>query len=224
MIAEQMPATDSWLIIIFFIALGLFAYVRMNYPKRLSQLFKAALNMGSAREIMREENPLGQRASIILSIIFLLLMPVLIYQAITIYHPEISNSSGIVLYLKITGILLLIYALKLIVLRATGIALKANSAVSEYTFNIFLLSQVSGLFILPIVVLLTYSLFSPAPLLAIGFLIFLFAYIVRIFRGFGMSLGRPGLSSLHLFYYFCALELVPAIILTKVYLLMTAHN
>lgn len=224
LIGQPIPNDDNWLLIIFFIALGLFAYVRMNYSRRLSQIFKAALNISSAREMMREENPLGQRTSIILSIIFLLLMPVLIYKAIIIYSPSLASGTGFLLYLKIVGILTLAYILKLGFLKVTGAALNAPQAVSEYTFNLFLLSQVSGLFIFPVAVLLTYSFFSPALLLIIGFFIFFFSYIVRIFRGFSMSWRWSGVSGLHLFYYFCALELVPAIILTKIFLLITASS
>lgn len=224
MVGQPIPHDDGWLLIIFFLALGLFAYVRMNYSRRLSQVFKAALNTSSAKEMMREENPLSQRTSVILSIIFLLLMPVLIYKTIVLYSPALASGTGFLLYLKIVGLLTLAYLLKLLFLRVTSTALNSTYTASEYIFNLFLLSQVSGLFIFPVAVLLTYSFFSPAPLLVIGFFIFFFSYIVRIFRGFSMSWRRPGVSSLHLFYYFCALELVPAIVLTKVFFIITASN
>lgn len=224
MVGETIPTTDEWLIVVFLLALSLLAYVRINHAKRFSQIFKAAMDISTAKEMMREENPLGQRASVILSMVFLLLLPVLIYQAVLMYSPALAGSSGILFYLKITGLVLLAYFVKILALRVTGIALNTRSAVAEYIFNLFLLAQVGGLFIFPVAVLLSYSLFSPALLLIIGFSILFFSYIVRIFRGFSLSWGRPGLSSLHLFYYFCALELVPAIVLTKVFLLLASSN
>lgn len=220
LVPKHLAGGDDWLLVVFLLAFGLLAYLRVSYSKRLSEVVKAAYDNSIARELLRGENFFVQRISLILSLIFLLTISSFIYILLRDYLPRWAPTYGILAFLQIMAAVFLLYILKLAIIRFIGFIFKEQALATEYAFNIVILVQIGGLLVLPVAVLLNYSYLSPLPLLVVALFIFLIAYIIRLFRGFSIGWNRSGVSRLHLFYYFCTLELLPAVILTKSILLL----
>ena len=213
----------SWQLAIFLVSFIILAYLRTGYAKGMTETLRAAWDGSLAREIFREENLLTQRSSLLLLFNFFLVTPLIPFHFIANSGAVSSNAYGFLLYLQLFGLLLAIYLTKFIVLKLTGFIFNTQNSIDEYLFHTIVLLEVSGVFFLPIAILLTYSSLSPAILFAFAILIFLSAYTIRVFRGFRMNWRSAGLSRLYIIYYFCALELVPAIVLSKLLLIVAAH-
>ncbi|MBL4586195.1 MAG: DUF4271 domain-containing protein [Flavobacteriales bacterium] len=85
---------------------------------------------------------------------------------------------------------------------------------SRYDHTLFLSSL--GLLLLPITLIFFYASAVPPivpyyfGLTAIGFF-----YLKGVYRGLILAIGTASISPLHLFYYFCALEILPAFTLVR---------
>jgi hypothetical protein len=92
----------------------------------------------------------------------------------------------------------------------TGNLLKVQS------FNLNLFLTVSGLALLPLNLLIYYSPQVPVRfLLYIGMVIAFIFYFKGVIRGISLAMGNRSLTALHLFYYLCALEILPVFVLVR---------
>jgi hypothetical protein len=86
-----------------------------------------------------------------------------------------------------------------------------------YRFSGNVLLSLAGLMLLPLSILL---LFSPQiPLLAItigGFGLLGFFYLKTLMRGLQIAMISNSISPLYLFYYFCALEMLPVFVFIRI--------
>ena len=216
---KPLPADSSWLLFVFFSALCILAYLRVSYSRQLREVFKAAYDKAASRDLLREENILTRRFTLLLLLVFFASSSALIYQYLRESDSfQISDSYTFYTFLKIMGILILGFLGKILLLKSIGFILKKEQEISEYIFYIFLYSQVLGVFFLASSIFIAYSPIGMMPLLTIAIIFFGIAYLLRIFRGFRLAMSKGGLSKLYIIYYFCALELVPAAIITKILL------
>lgn len=224
MIAKYAPASDDWLLGVFLLALGLLAYLRVGYSRRLSQIIKASYDKSAAHELFREESTLRQRSSLMLLFIFLLSFSSLIFLFVRSFASSLIAPISFFTYVQIMVLVLLAYFIKIILVRFIGFIFKQQMLAREYSFNMIILLQVSGLLILPLVILLNYSYIAEMPLLVVALFVLAVAYTIRLLRGFGIGWNKSNVSRLHLFYYFCTLELIPAVLLTKSIMIVAGSN
>jgi hypothetical protein len=85
----------------------------------------------------------------------------------------------------------------------------------EYRFTTIVFNQVFALIILPIVILLQYSQVPTGILIYTSIGLVLTFYFFRLYRGFIISALEQNLGFMYIFLYFCALEILPLLILIK---------
>jgi hypothetical protein len=109
-----------------------------------------------------------------------------------------------------------IYLVKLLVLKIAGTIFNLNREMSTYIFNIFLINNILGVALVPILVLFVFFGFMQLTwLLFIGIALACCAYIYRIIRGILISLTSTSVSFAYIFLYICALEIAPLFIAIK---------
>jgi len=128
---------------------------------------------------------------------------------------EILGQSGIWLYLIIAGLVMLWYFIRFMVTMLVGFISNANKLFREYFHVIALSVRSSGLFLIPVTLILAY-LRTPHLMIFtyIGFFIIGAAYILRVVRLFDLFITKR-ISLLYSILYLCALEILPTLVIYR---------
>jgi hypothetical protein len=174
--------------------------------------------MSVTTQLVRDENILLQRASLILTMLFNLTAAFMVWQfgsAIAYKLPFVLNDFS--RFLMFAFIIALIYSFKYLVLKITGYIFETERETDAYIFNIFLGNNLFGMILFPLAVLLfLYPQLSESKILFISLVVIAAAFFVyRILRGILISRTSPSFSAVYLFLYICALEFAPLLVLLK---------
>jgi hypothetical protein len=213
--------TPDWFTVILIFIVIAVASLKVFYSRIMFQIFKAFINNNTANQIIRDENILVQRASVLLSVICYLVLALFVFKVSQYYHYENSYIGvGFVKFLFISLFIALIYSLKMIVLKILGFIFHFDKPVAAYIFNLFLINNVLGMVLLPILIIITYFEFAYSDFLlsATIALVALF-YIYRLLKGIIIWTGSSHSNLFYLFLYICALEISPILIIIKVLLI-----
>jgi hypothetical protein len=150
---EKTAILEPWMVGILVLIFAGHAWIRVNYPRRLANLFNALINVRMMRQMMREELALSHRASIILIGQFFLIVSLFIYTALTFFQVDIIPGSGFGLYLKILFIIILMYLVKALTITLIKLISDGDFGLTEYNFMVFLTNKFLGLVLLPLLIL-----------------------------------------------------------------------
>ncbi|HCL82675.1 MAG TPA: hypothetical protein DIC22_01815 [Chitinophagaceae bacterium] len=111
----------------------------------------------------------------------------------------------------------LLYLMKFAILRITGWIFNIKRAVDTYLFVVFMTNKIIGIFLLPFLVLITFS----GPVLTeigitLSILMVCLFYIYRFIASFSTLHKEIKISGLHFILYLCAFEMAPLVLIYKV--------
>lgn len=212
---------NAWML--WYIVAGLFVFVwlRMFYQKYIKATAQGAFNMHIANKLYYENNEVSLRSSFILNLLFYANIGLFIYQSLDYYEFSMPKGSGVKTSLMLGGGVMMIYIIKMIVLKFLGFVFKSQQYASEYIFSVNLYNKIFGLTLFPIVISIPYLRMpgvTPEHIIYLGFSLGGFFYLMRLIRGVVISLKQK-ISVFYLILYLCALELGPLLLLYKVLVL-----
>jgi hypothetical protein len=216
--AQQLHHEKSgWLFFALIFVVAIFAYLRVAYNKYLNRLLSALFNVNITNQIVRDENILVKRASILLNVIFYVAAALLVYLVSVQYRWEVPFlKTGIVRFLLLGGIIAQVYFFKFLILKVTGWLFNITREMSIYIFNILLINNLLGIALIPILAMFVFFGHMQFDwLLTAAIIVAGCAYLYRLFRGVLVGLGTSGVSPAYLFLYICALEIAPLFVLIK---------
>lgn len=202
-----------------FIAFLIFVWLYISNTKRLKHVIRSFYINRFANQLLREEFSLVNRVSVFLSIIFILVLTLFAGEIFTYYGWFKTYGYGYLL-LVISLTIIVFYAIKITSIRFLGLVFKTTKESLEYVMTVVLFENTLGLFLLPVVIgLMFVKQASPEIFIYIGIGIILLFLLVRLIRGLMIGLNSPRISKFYLFLYLCALELLPLIVVVKLFLL-----
>ncbi len=209
--------SSVWIFFVLLVIVCGFAWIRVFYSKTIKQLLNAIVNMTATNQMVRDENLLLQRASVLLTVMFNLVAALFLYEISIVF--EWSSDfigTGFGRFLIFALCISFLYSIKFIVLKVSGHIFRADKAIAGYIFNIFLINNILGIALLPLIIGLT---FLPAEytkitaIIAISMVVL--GYVYRILRGLFIGIGHIEFSRFHLFLYLCTLEIAPILVFIK---------
>lgn len=208
----------DWFTVVLLIVMAGLTWIRVFYYKIFRQLFAAFASNLVSNQVVRDENILVQRASILLSFIFYLSSSLFIY-LISVYfnwdYPLLAT--GFLRYMIIALLVAFIYSFKMVLLKGLGEIFKISKPVATYIFNIFLINNILGLALIPVVITAAYvARDSTGTVLYMGMVLVIIAFIYRFMRAVRIWMSMQGVSLFYLFLYFCTLEIAPLVVLVKI--------
>lgn len=213
------PVAD-WFTVSLLIVITAVTFLKVFYSKIFFQILKAFFNNNTANQIIRDENLLVQRASILLSIICYLVLALFAYKGSLYFQVENTYlGKGFALFLAIALFIAIAYSVKMIVLKFLGGLFYINKPVTAYIFNLFLINNVLGIVLIPVIIFFAYLPVYTDILLYSGLIIVLLFYIYRLVKGMISWTGSTHMNLFYLFLYICALEIAPLLILSKIILI-----
>jgi hypothetical protein len=214
---KEKPVTNpEWTSALIITCFFLFAIAQYGYFKRVQQIFKAFFTNRLFNQFSRDGGFLTERVSMFLFSSYVLAFSLFIFNAYRLYLPIPEFPfMNFFLFLKIIIAMLIYYLVKVGIFSISGYIFRANKNVSDYVLNLYLFGQVTGVCLLPVIILTTY--FDNKFMIYAGIIILLMLYIYSLFRGIVIALTKAKISVYYIFLYLCTLEILPLVLLVKVF-------
>jgi len=211
---ERAVSSGSFGFFILFICAGIILYLQRNSDGIFSAIVKASFDSNQANQDARVENAKRSRNLLIVQIVAAISIAIFITGSLP--HLSRTGFSASEAFFAIIGVLLVAVFFKRIALWLFAQLLNLNSELRIHRFNLSVLFSATGLVLLPLSLLLFYSPQIPFMLVIyLGMGAGLFFYLKGLQRGFSIAVSSTAISPLHLFYYFCALEILPIFVLIR---------
>ncbi|MEI6455584.1 MAG: DUF4271 domain-containing protein [bacterium] len=213
-VIENHHSQPDWILALFLSGFILLAWTNFFYFNRLKQMILAPFSKRFLSQLIREGNLFTERNTLVLGVVYLLSFSLLLYQVnVMILGISFRNLPGILVYIIITGALVVFWLLKTWMIRFLGSVFKTPSTTYYYQINLVIFAALQGLVILPLLVCVIYL--KSLPLLIICLAISALLFLFRFLKGFFIGLTLTKFSYLFLFVYLCSLEILPLLILIK---------
>ena len=204
---------------ILFLSFILYVWLYASNRKRLGQVIKGFYINRFANQLAREEFSFGNRVSLFLSTLFVLTLTLFISQ-VNQYYRITFPADNLILFLMIIGFIILMYTVKLIGVKFVGFVFQTPKESGDYIMTIFLFGNTLGLFLLPVVICLAFvKQISPSLFIYCGFGLIAVFFFTRLIRGLIIGFNSIRVSKFYLFLYLCTLEILPFVIMVKLFML-----
>jgi hypothetical protein len=203
---------------ILFLAFVMFVWLYAANRKRLNQVLRS-FYAGRFSTQSREELSIGNRVSIFLSLLFIITMSLFALQ-VNRHYQLVDLPETVLLFLFIAMIIVLTYLGKVLVVRFFGFVFQTSKEAVEYLHSLFLFGNTLGIFMMPVVICLAFARnLPPVFFIYTGFGLIVTFLCARLVRGFIIGMNSARVSRFYLFLYLCTLEILPFIVLVKLFIL-----
>lgn len=205
---------------ILFICYAIYVWLYVKNRKRIQQIIKAFYLNRYANQLAREESSMLNRVTFFLSVLFLFSISLFITQVVDFYGWEFQEIDQSLFLLIIAGAIVSIYLVKIATIQFMGFIFKTTKEAVEYTQTLLFFINALGLFLLPIVICIAFAQqIEVSVFINIGMGLIGLFMLTRLVRGIIIGVNSNHVSNVYLFLYLCTLEILPILILLKLFLL-----
>jgi hypothetical protein len=210
-------AADSsyWQGILLFTVFSIYVLTKVSEPRKIVKVFLSVFSLQEAKQLFREDFKLTKRLSLFLGIAFILVIAFLIQITNHYFGLILNDYTPLKQYLFFIAVVCISYILKFSANHILAFISSSTDLGKEYLFNVVVFAQTTGLILLPFVIAMQFTRYPsewflyPALIICLGF------YVLRLFRGFIISVAEQNIGIIYIFLYLCALEILPLLILIK---------
>ena len=203
-----------WIMALIVLSVMIIGYLFSAFNSRFNSVGKAFFTMRFANQLAREEYSLTNPVSIFLSINFLLTCSLFILQLIsasTIFY--FGTEMNFISFLIVILCVLVVYIVKILSLKILGFIFDKQIVAGEYTFNIFLVNQILGIGLIPVIIFIAYGKQSfESGFIYAGIALMAIAFFIRVGKGAISALAGGEVTLFYLFLYLCTLEILPLLL------------
>jgi hypothetical protein len=206
---------------LFYLLVGIlfyFALIRVFFEKYFNNLMTLFFRVSLRQQQIREQVLQTPLPSLLLNILFIISAG--LYACFLLHYSPIG--AGIrfwVLYLYCMLLLGVVYLAKFLVLKFIGWVFSISRATDIYVFIVFLVNKMLGIFLLPFLIIITFS--SPGIreifiTVSLAMVFVLWSY--RVLAAYRPVRNEIKLTPFYFFLYLCAFEIAPLLLIYKVLL------
>ncbi|MDT3402825.1 hypothetical protein QE417_001897 [Mucilaginibacter terrae] len=206
---------DQWIIVIIVALLVYTAILNRAMSKDIKSVVQSFYNTRILNQISREESLLNSWAFVGLFILFGFTFGLFVYQ-LTQYYEVFYSISGIQLFVSFALLILVLFAVKLFILRFLGFVFKTGRLVDEYISILYLTYFNITFVFLPLSLCFSLLAAPYIPYVLGGALVLVVVIFVwQYLRSSVIIISNIRFHKFYLFTYLCALEICPILILIK---------
>ncbi|WP_231459019.1 MULTISPECIES: DUF4271 domain-containing protein [unclassified Pedobacter] len=214
-LGKSIPKGNVYLLGFIFIMLVVFAILKNAFSKQLSAIVQSFFSNRILNNINKEDNLFSSWPFLLLFIQFGFILGMFFF-LVAQYYNMYQAMDGFKFFFSISLIIIVFYALKLLILRFLGFLFNMQKPVGEYISILYLSYFNASLLFIPLVVAFALSpLKYGAIYIGIAILLLVIIFAFQLLRAGITILSNNKFSKMHLFLYFCALEICPILILIK---------
>ena len=200
------------------------AFFRFFFAKYFTNLFKVFFNTSLRQNQLTDQLLQAKLPSLLFNLFFLTCGGVYIYSLLIYYHLITIHNRWILLG-SCTGILSIIYFIKFCIIKFTGWLTGYKDTTNTYIFIIFLINKIIGIFLLPFIILITFSeTYLVNIAVIVSLLIIGFMFLMRFLRSYFLLQNQLKFSRFHFFLFTCGIELLPLLLIYKGLMLLLSKN
>ncbi len=209
---------DQWIVFVFLFIVLLYVLIKNIYSKTLSIVFQAYWNDRAISQFTRDDNFFKLRNTLLYFVLFAMVYGLLIKYMLDTFGIEIKTKDSDE-YLFITAAAVLFYIAKFILMKFAGYIFSIQKLMSGYLSIISISNFIYSIFIIPFLILYYYLPNEYQGLVFYLILIlFCFNTIYKYLRTGSFILNNFQFPKFYLFLYLCSLEIMPLLIIYKVFL------
>jgi hypothetical protein len=210
------PSRDQWVLVIIVALLIYMGILNRVMSKDIGSIWSSFYSKRVLSQVSKEDTMINSWTFVALFLLFAATFGLFLYQFSLYRHVYYTKVSGFSLFISLTGIILVLFAVKFLVVKFLGFVFNINKLLSEYLsvsyltyFNIaFVFLPVTVCFCLLTDQLIPYILWAAYILIAA---IIIWQYL----RGSVEIISNILFHKFYLIVYLCALEICPILILIK---------
>jgi len=206
---------------LFYLLVGIlfyFALTRVFFEKYFNNLLTLFFRVSLRQQQIREQVLQTPLPSLLLNILFIISGG--LYACFLLHYSQIgANIRFWVLYLYCMLLLGAVYLVKFLVLKFIGWVFSIARATDIYVFIVFLVNKMLGIFLLPFLIIITFS--GPGIreifiTISLAMVFVLWSY--RVLAAYRPIRNEIKLTPFYFFLYLCAFEIAPLLLIYKVLL------
>ena len=196
----------------------LFAFLKNIFPKYFGDLFRLFFRTTLKQRQIREQLMQTTLPSLVFNIFFVITAALYIDLLLQHFNLLPVKNFWLLFIYCLTG-LSIIYLLKYVGLKISGWLFNMKASAESYIFIVFIVNKMAGIYLLPFLVLLSftegnlYHFFLILSWIGIGIL-----FIYRLVLTFGAVHNQIKVNLFHFFLYLCAFEIAPLLLIYKLLL------
>ena len=206
---------DQWVIGIIIALLLYTAILNRIMSKDVESVWQSFYSKRMMAQVSREDGMINSWTFLGLFLLFGLTFGLFLYQ-LAAYRHVFYSISGVQLFISLSLIILILFAVKFLILKLIGFIFNINKVVSEYLSVLYLTYFNIAFVFLPVAVcfsLLADHLIRYVLILAIVLIVIIFVW--QYLRSSVNIISNILFHKFYLFVYLCALEICPILILIK---------
>ena len=196
-----------------------FAVIRAGFSKYIGDLFRVAFRTTLKQRQISEQLVQTPVPSLLLNFFFLLSGG--LYADFVLQHFHLTGDHNFwLVYFYCFSALAIIYILKFLGLKLSGWLFNISSVTDDYIFIVFMINKITGIYLLPFLILLAFSgnnVYEASFVISYIGVLMLFAY--RFILAYALVQNQVRLNSFHFFLYLCAFEIIPLLLIYKALML-----
>lgn len=209
------PKGNLWVIGIIALLLVLFASLKISFSKQLQTIVQSFFSNRILNNLNKEDNLFTSWPFLLLFVQFGFTIGMFFYLVTQYYHMSFADT-GFQFYVSISILIVVLYILKIVLLRLLGYLFNIQKPVNEYVSILYLSYFNIALMFIPLVIAFALSPLKYGPYyIAISFILLAIVFVFQFIRAGVNILSHYRFSKVYLFLYFCALEICPILILIK---------
>ncbi len=185
------------------------------YKSTLAKVYRSFLNDNFLKMVHRDYGPVTMIPYLVLYTFSLILIGIFLFVVLNFYKISFFSTPLLTL-LSCVGSIIAIFMVKHFVLQIIGSIFPISKEIKQYSFTIIIFGIITGLFLLPAILLISYAppnLTSTVIYGAIALIALLYLY--RILRSLFIAIKYISLHKFHFFVYLCTIEIAPLLVLMK---------
>jgi hypothetical protein len=204
---------------LFYLLAGLllfFALIKLFFNKYVSNLLGLIFRGSLRQKQIREQLLQTPLPSLLLNIFFVIVAGLYIFFLIR-YYNFVGHTPFWLQLLYCIVIVGLVYLVKFMILKLTGWIFNMRDAADTYIFIVFLINKLLAIFLLPLLIMMVFSLVSwTSVLLTLSYVMLGMFFAYRYIVSFAPVRREVKVSQFHFFMYLCAFEIIPLLLMYKV--------
>ncbi|RZK20400.1 MAG: DUF4271 domain-containing protein [Pedobacter sp.] len=214
-LGSQIPKGNVGLLGFIFVLLVIFAILKNAFSKQLSAIVQSFFSNRILNNINKEDNLFSSWPFLLLFVQFGFVFGMFFF-LVAQWRDMYQAKDGFKFFFTISLTIIAFYALKLVLLRFLGFLFNVQKPVGEYISILYLSYFNASLLFIPLVVSFALSPLKYGEVyIVLAVLLLGVIFTFQLLRAGVTILSNNKFSKMHLFLYFCALEICPILILIK---------
>jgi hypothetical protein len=198
---------------IIILILGIF---KSFYKGYFGNLFRVYFNTSLRQTQLADQLSQAKLPSLILNLFFVITAGIYVWLLFNLYTPShLANNKFLLAFCML--VIALLYFIKFCLLKFTGWVSDIQQTTNNYIFVIFLINKITGILLVPVIILLAFLQTQWIPLVAnISFMVLGLMFLSRYIKSYGALENKLPMNAFHFILFILAAEAIPLILIYKI--------